>query len=126
MSPQIVWTDEMVKQLKDLRRTGHSFSQCSRRIGMSRNSCISKASRLGLTEGIAKKRGRPAPALAPWSDPDPRDPEHAIDTRDLAILDCCKLGAPRVAIAREFSVPQSLVDELWRVREAQEPVGEMA
>ena len=58
--------------------------------------------------------------------PDPRDPEHAIDTRDLSILDALYAGKDPADAAKRFRLPERYARELWRIREAQAPVGEHA
>lgn len=47
-----VWTGALVQQLCDLYDEQKTFSQIAEIIGMSRNSCIGKAHRLGLERAI--------------------------------------------------------------------------
>lgn len=121
-----IWTEKKIEQLKKLRAEGQPFSEISRRLRMSRSSCIGKANRLGLSQPIETRRGKPKTKHLPWNEADPRDPEHGVDTRDLQILDALMTGALPSAVAKQFGVQESLVRELWRVREAQEAVGEEA
>lgn len=118
------WTPEMEADLKRLRAEGHTFGECSKRLRVSRNACIGKATRLGLARNAPSKPTGPArPKLQPWNDPDPNDPDHAIDARDLQILDETAKGRKPSAIARQFKTTETYVRELWRVREAQDAVG---
>lgn len=122
------WTDEKVETLKRLRKEGHSFGEISKRVGVSRSGCIGKANRLGLASHTPSKpvRGKPRHKLECWNAPDARDPDHAVDAMDLAILDELVKGRAPLAIAKDFKTTEDRVRELWRVREAQEPVGEVA
>lgn len=119
------WTPRMEASLKRLRAEGHTFGECSRRLRVSRYACIGKAARLGLARPAPSKPTGPArPKLQPWNDPDPNDPDHEIDARDLQILDEMDKGRTPSAVARKFRTTEAYVRELWRVRELQDPVGE--
>lgn len=122
------WTPDKVGLLTKLRADGHSFSQISKRVGMSRNSCVSKADRLGLPKiDPARPVKKPAKnGLRFWGEVDPSDPAHDVDTRDLAILDELANGRAPNAVAKQFKLPESYVRELWRVRETQDAGGEVA
>lgn len=125
---QGVWTPDTIEQLKALHAEGHTDQEISKRLKVSRNAVLGKRHRLGLTghTQLAPKRGKPKQKLLAWNEPDPNDPNHAIDTRDLAILDEMAKGRQPAAIAKEFKTPEIYVRGLWTTREQQEPVGEDA
>lgn len=128
MSDFGIWTDEKVEALRKHRAEGYSFGEISKRIKMSRNACIGKAERLGLPKLTAPggRKKPPKQKILPHNLVDQHDPEHVVDTRDLAILDAMMEGRTPHAVARQHRVPESYVRELWRVRELQESVGEGA
>jgi GcrA cell cycle regulator len=59
------WTDEKVETLKRLHFNDYSFSEIANVLGMTRNACIGKASRLGLSKPSAPVfRNKPEPSKA--------------------------------------------------------------
>jgi hypothetical protein len=73
MSPR-AWSEEMVGELKRLRRLGFSFGRIARRLGVTRNAAIGKAMRLGFRVRVRASTGQgrsgacvpePAPLGAP-------------------------------------------------------------
>lgn len=122
-----VWTEEKVAELKKLYAEGHTDAEISKRIKIARNGVIGKRHRLGLTHRTPSKptRAKQPAKIQCWNPPHAADPEHAVDARDLAILDEVAKGRAPLAIAKDFKVTEDRVRELWRVREAQEPVGEV-
>jgi hypothetical protein len=124
------WTEEKVSELQRLFKEGHTDLEIAKRIKTSDSAVLGKRHRLGLVREQATpvrgRRGKAKAKLTPWNAPDPNDPGHALDARDYQILDACVAGEDRAAIAKRFKVLTSYVDELWRVREFQEPVGEAA
>lgn len=124
-----VWTEEKVEQLRKLFREGLTDAQISLRLKVGRSSVIGKRNRLGLHREEPtgpRKAGKPMLQTKVWGDPDPNDPDHALDARDMQILDALVAGETPGAVAKRFKVNIDHVNELWRVREAQEPVGEDA
>jgi GcrA cell cycle regulator len=47
------WTDDKVETLKRMHLNDHSFSEIANAIGMTRNACIGKAHRLGMSKPVA-------------------------------------------------------------------------
>ena len=65
----MAWTDERIKELRQLRSEGQSASKIAEKLGgVTRNAVIGKVHRLGLSNRsensekkiLTKKRGRPA------------------------------------------------------------------
>ncbi len=78
--PASDWTDERVESLKAMVEQGYSFSWIARTLGgVSRNACIGKAGRLGLTiqnpSGYHHERSvQPVRSLNPKPKPVPKEP----------------------------------------------------
>lgn len=124
-----VWTQDKVDKLRKLFKEGLTDQQISLKLKVGRNSVLGKRNRLGLHREQptgTRKAGKPMLQTKVWGDPDPNDPQHKLDERDFQILDALVEGETPGAVAKRFKVPLSHVNELWRVREAQEPVGEDA
>jgi GcrA cell cycle regulator len=69
------WTDEKVETLKRLHFNDYSFSEIANVLGMTRNACIGKASRLGLSKPSAPVfRNKPEPSKAKAKTP--QSPKH--------------------------------------------------
>lgn len=118
------WTPDMVADLKRLWGEGHSSGEISKRLRMSPVSVLGKLSLLGVPgRPLCRMKGRPRLKLQPWNEPDPRDPEHAIDTRDLAMLAAMAGGRSPESVAKARRLPASYTLEIWRVRQLQTSVG---
>lgn len=123
-----VWTDEKVAELRRLHAQGLTDQEISKRIKIARNGVLGKRHRLGLKGNAQLKptRAKQPHKLQCHNPPHPNDPDRAIDMRDIAILDAVLEGRSPAAIAKAFRTTEDRVRELWRVRELQEPVGEVA
>lgn len=56
---KFTWTDERVAKFKDLYAQGLSHSQIGAALGISRNACIGKATRLGLQHRVPPRKPKP-------------------------------------------------------------------
>lgn len=64
---RIVWTDEVIGQLRQLWGEGHSASLIGKRMGVSKNAIVGKAHRIGLP---------PRPSPIRFGGPKPRPPRN--------------------------------------------------
>jgi hypothetical protein len=121
------WTPGMDFDLKRFWAEGHSSGEISKRMRVSPDAVLARLSMLGETgKPPCRKRGAPRHKLEPQNTPDPRDPDHRIDTRDLAMLAKMAGGQWPESVAKEHGLPDSYTRELWRVYQAQDAVGERA
>lgn len=68
------WTEDEDNILRTRREGGDSFGTISKDLGRSRNSCISRANRIGIAKSGKPKRAEPAPRT-----PRPKKPPKSID-----------------------------------------------
>jgi hypothetical protein len=121
------WNPDMVADLKRFWAEGHSSGEISKRMRVSPDAVLAKLSMLGVSgRPLCRMKGAPRHKLEPQNTPDPRDPDHRIDTRDLGMLAKLAGGMSPEAVAKAQRLPDSYTRELWRVYQAQDAVGEAA
>jgi len=60
----VIWTDEMIAALRDLRQRGATLYECAERIGVCYAHTIYKARELGLAQRLNRGNVRGAAVLA--------------------------------------------------------------
>lgn len=116
----IVWTPDMVADLQRLWAEGHSSGEIGKRLRVSPVSVLGALSLLGVPgRPRCRMKGAPRHKLQPQNPPDPRDPDHVVDTRDLAMLAAMAGGRTPEQVATARRLPASYTHEIWRVRQLQ-------